>query len=263
MNYKIPVISNRDVCLYEASSPVRHPSRPFAPSNRPRLLSASRGTQCGYTASLMRMSLSLTLTCLQGLAWDSASSTHFSMFATSVEHPECPKRRGWVRALLRVSTTMFEKAGDDGAGSSPREAPVHGAALLRLPAPLDADTRLPIWRCREQHEGHLHPAQRPTRAGTSILHHKSCRISTHQQPPPREDTGLTPAALLLYCAGATECGEPDDRSREASAEGDAPRDGGEAREQMRVVGVVVAVVSTRSRRAARCRHHRNWTIIVA
>ena len=50
VSYRLPVVSNRDVLLYEAVAP--------------------------------------------GLR--------------SVEHPECPKRRGWVRAQLRISVTLFE-----------------------------------------------------------------------------------------------------------------------------------------------------------
>ena len=63
VSYRLPVVSNRDVLLYEAVAPGL-PGAPDAPGGH--------------------------------------------MFARSVEHPECPKRRGWVRAQLRISVTLFE-----------------------------------------------------------------------------------------------------------------------------------------------------------
>lgn len=66
VSYKLPVITNRDVLLYEATTP--------------------------------------------GLPSDPAAAGCHTLFACSIDHPECPKRRGWVRAQLGVSVTVFEPA---------------------------------------------------------------------------------------------------------------------------------------------------------
>ena len=75
VSYRLPVVSNRDVCLFETSQQ----GKPWE----------ERGSQ------------------------QAAAACH-TMFACSVEHPECPKRRGWVRAQLRVSVTIFEPTPEGG-----------------------------------------------------------------------------------------------------------------------------------------------------